>query len=296
MARLSAQRAAVAAILALIVALGAGPAVAQAVESRPIERPGSLTPSQLLGGRTLTPLEAQAACGPAAAVAMARASGRQVSLDGAVSVAREVGWTAARGMPGPWGEVQLLKRLGVPATLEAGLSTARITREVQAGRPVIIRTSGVSATTPGHYFVAERYDAASGTFDLAQSALVLRSAAGKRWFSLNQIASLGTGVPTHVIYLVAGVTAPSSSATVAAMSVRTGAPVLRGTHVVQSGGPGGRLRAAAGTSARIVGVLADGSRVSVTGETTTVAGRLWRQVKTASGLVAWMDDGLLNPI
>src|SRR5215212_439587 len=56
-----------------------------------------LTPNQLTAGRALTHAEALAACGPAAAVALARATGRTLSLDAAVAVAREVGWTVERG-------------------------------------------------------------------------------------------------------------------------------------------------------------------------------------------------------
>jgi len=197
-------------------------------------------------------------------------------------------------MNGPYSELALLRKLQVPATLEAGLNPARIAREVQAGRPVIIRTGGTNAAAPGHYFVAERFDAATGSFDLAQSALVLRSAAGRRWFSLNQIASLGTGVPTHTFYLVPAVTTPGTSAssgTVAAMSVRPGAAIT-GAQIVKTGGLGARLRALPGTGGRIVGVVADGTRLTPTGETATVAGRLWRRV-TASGIRAWIDDGLL---
>ena len=174
------ERSVMAAIGLLTALLFVGPGVVVAAESGPTERPGTLTPNQLVGGRSLTPWEAQAACGPAAAVAFAQASGRAISLDSAVAVARQVGWTPSRGMTGPYGELALLQRLGIPASIEAGLSVSRIARDVQAGRPVIIRTGGRGSAAPGHYFVAERYDAASGRFDLAQSALVLRSAAGRR--------------------------------------------------------------------------------------------------------------------
>src|SRR5690242_19920827 len=51
-----------------------------------------LTPNQLFSGRTLTRAEALAACGPAAAVAFARAKGKSITLDAAVAAARGVGW------------------------------------------------------------------------------------------------------------------------------------------------------------------------------------------------------------
>src|SRR5581483_8031814 len=178
-------------------------------------------------------------------VAFARAKGRAITLDTAVAVARGVGWTAERGMTGPWGEVSLLQTLGIPARLEAGLDRAKIAREVQAGRPVIIRTGGSDAA---HYFVAERVDGA-GRFDFGQSALVLRLAAGRRWFGLDEIGQLGVGTPTHAIYLADSRAAPSvsaplaSSPTVNALSVGSVPVSGANTRVVDTGGFGARLRA-----------------------------------------------------
>jgi hypothetical protein len=282
-------------VTAVLVMLGAATPSAAAVEVRPTERPGNLTPSQLFGGQKLTPQEAQAACGPAAAVAFARAMGRTVSLDRAVAVAREIGWTPTYGMTGPWGQLQLLQRLGVPATIEVGVSVGRVAKDVQAGRPVIIRTGGLSLTQPGHYFVAERYDAATGRFDLAQSALVLKSAAGQRWFTIAEIASLGTGRPTHTLFLAAPSQAVPTSApsgtTVAAMNV--GSATAIGALVVETGGPRARLRAAPGTDAAIVTSVQDGSRLVDAGASKTVAGRVWKQVRTG-GVTAWIDSGLLR--
>jgi hypothetical protein len=284
-----AARGAVVMVATVLVMLSAIPPAVHAVEAGPTERPGSLTPSQLFGGRTLTPQEAQAACGPAAAVALGRAVGRAVSLDSAVAVAREIGWTPTYGMTGPWGQLQLLRRLGVPATLEVGVSVGKVAREVQAGRPVIIRTGGLSLSQPGHYFVAERYDAASGRFDLAQSALVLRSAAGKRWFTIQEIASLGTGTPTHALYLIPS--APPTGASVTAMNVRGAAPI--GMLVVETGGPNARLRATPGLDGAIVTAVADGTQLVDAGAARTVAGRVWKQV-SVSGTKAWIDSGLLK--
>jgi hypothetical protein len=283
-------------MVAMLVLLGVAPTSVSAIEAGPTERPGSLTPSQLFGGRSLTPQEAQAACGPAAAVAFARAVGRMVSLDRAVAEARAVGWTPTYGMSGPWGQLQLLRRLNVPATLEAGINVSRIAREVQAGRPVIIRTGGRSVLEPGHYFVAERYDAVSGRFDLAQSALVLRSAAGRRWFTLNEITGLGTGTPTHTLFIAstgapAAAPAPANTGSVTAMSVKAATSI--GSLVVQTGGLGARLRAAPGTDAKVIASVADGSKLVDAGASQSVAGRIWRKVSTG-GVTAWIDGGLLR--
>jgi hypothetical protein len=291
-----ARRTLIAALAVVAALLVSAPRTAAAADLAPAERPGQLTPNQFFGGRTLTPQEALAACGPAAAVAFANATGRPVSLDTAVAVAREVGWTPSRGMTGPYGQVSLLNRLNIPATIETGLNVARIVREVQAGRPVIIRTSGQSPAAPGHYFVAERLDPASGRFDLAQSALVLRASAGRRWFSLDEIASLGAGTPTHAIFL-----GTSGGVEVAAASVRTLTPVTvvssteaLGAQVIATGGLGARLRAAPGTTASILGVVADGARVTPTGATAVLAGRMWRRVLVAGRGAAWVDAGLLR--
>jgi hypothetical protein len=237
-----------------------------------------------------------AACGPAAAVAFANATGHPISLDTAVALARQVGWTPTQGMAGPYSQISLLQKLNIPATIETGLNAAKIASEVRSGRPVIIRTSGRGMSIPGHYFVAERYDPATGSYDLAQSALVLKSAAGRRWFSLDEIVSLGAGFPTHAIYL-----GTASSVQLAAAAVRAPTPMAvasspktAGTQVVATGGYGARLRAAPGTASSILGVVPDGVRVMPTGATAIVSGRIWRRVLLTNGRAAWMDGGLLR--
>lgn len=296
MQQLSRRRWMTAAISAVAGLLFAGPSVAQAAEGTPLERPGRLTPNQYFSGRSLTLREAMAACGPAAAVAFANATGRPVTLDRAVAVARQIGWTPEFGMTGPYGQVSLLQRLGIPSNIEVGTNLTKIVREVQAGRPVIIRTNGNGRNIPGHYFVAEQYDAATGRFDLAQSALVLRSAAGRRWYSAREMVALGAGVPTHTIYLAAGAvrgSVPKAGAGVAAMSVPQGRAL--GTHVVDTGGPGARLRVAPNTLSAVVSGVPNGTRVSVVGTAALGSGRSWRKVTVAGGATAWIDAGLLRP-
>lgn len=297
MVRRAVQRTLLAAIVVLAAILFMAPNVANAAENRATERPGSLTPNQMFGGGGLTVREALAACGPAAAVAFANAVGRPVSLDRAVTVARTVGWTPAHGMRGPHSEVALLQRLNVPVTLEAGLNAARIKNELLAGRPVIIRTGGRGSGLPGHYFVAERIDPSTGRLDLAQSALVLRRSGGRRWYGLGEISSLGTGTPTHVIYLASGgsksalATAAATSFAPIASGPQSAAP---GSHVVATGGSGARLRAAPGVGSAIVGTVVDGTRIADTGATAIVAGRTWKQVTVAGGRAVWIDSGLLR--
>ena len=185
------RRFAAAAALLAILAL---PASAVAAEES--NAPPSLTPDQLKDGRTLTVEEAHAACGPAAAVALARALGLDPSLDDAVGHARKVGWTAALGMSGARNQVHLLAYLGVAARLaeDEAVDWDAVVRHVRGGNPVIL-------VAPDHYFVAEGHAEESGALDLGTSAAVLRAAGGRRWFAPEAIASLGMGRPSRAIYL-----------------------------------------------------------------------------------------------
>lgn len=153
----------------------------------------SLTPDQFTAGTTLSSEEAYAACGPAAAIAFARRNGRNPTLDEAVNLAREVGWTPQQGMAGPASQVKLLEKMGIAATL-GGVDENKIRADVQRGNPVII-------DTPGHYFVAERYDPQSGKFDLGQSARALKASAGQTWYTLGELARLGMGAARSAIFM-----------------------------------------------------------------------------------------------
>ena len=319
MARWRAWAAAMALVVALVSGLPAAASAAgivgertgppdlfQAGDGRPDGR-RNLTPNQLTAGQALSYAEALAACGPAAAVALARATGRTISLDAAVVVAREVGWTAERGMAGPSSQVALLKRLGIGARLEAGIDRRVIASEVSAGRPVIVRTWGDDR---GHYLVAERYDASNGRFDFGQSALVLRLSAGRRWFALDEVSKLGVGSPTHTIYLAAAPATESGTGTttrLSATSLGTSTPISAGrsvasgstdgpSRVVDAGGSGARLRAEPSTAAGVVGLVADGTRLTDLGATESAGGRTWRRVADASGTKVWIAEELLRPL
>lgn len=266
---------------------------------------GDLTPNQLTAGRTLTRAEAAAACGPAAAVAFARARGMWISLDAAVAAARAVGWTPELGMAGPASQVALLRRLGIAATIEAGVDRDKLAREVRAGRPVILRVGGANP----HYLVAERVDAA-GRFDFGQSALVLKSSAGRRWLALHELGSLGLSQPTHAIYLAGGTSAPQATTSTTLRTAAMGAatPLVTrlsaaaaaaaqspaGSRVVETGGWGARLRAAPDIAGRVVGLAADGARLTDLGTSQVASGRTWRRVADATGTPAWIDASLLR--
>jgi hypothetical protein len=158
----------------------------------------SITPDQLKDGQTLSRWEAFAACAPAATVAFARATGHNLNLDEAVVAARKVGWNADQGIPGPRAQVALLASIGVDAyqrgESEDTVDWDRVIGDVQAGLPVIV-------VTINHYFVAERYDPATGMLDFGNSATVLAGSGGRRWFAPEEIGWIGYGAPFATIHL-----------------------------------------------------------------------------------------------
>ena len=142
----------------------------------------NLRPSQFAVG--LDNASAYAACGPVAAIAFARATGRNPTIDEAMQLAKQVGWTPSQGMAGPASEVSLLKSMGVTSHLEQGADINKMAADVQNGNPVII-------STPGHYFVADGYDPQSGAFHVGTSGTDLKH--GSEWMTLGQMqAVMGT--------------------------------------------------------------------------------------------------------
>lgn len=150
---------------------------------------GEYTPNQI-NAATAEGLDyetALAVCGPAAAIAFARKTGRNPTMQEAVGLARQAGWTVESGMAGPASQQRLLQSMGVAARLQDGVPDWKsVAADVQRGNPVIV-------STPGHYFVAERFDPESGAFDFGNSAAVLKASGGRRWFKPEELSSLGMG-------------------------------------------------------------------------------------------------------
>lgn len=136
-----------------------------------------LVPNQYEAGRTgeMTAAEAAAACGPAAAVAFVRATGKNPTMAQALQVAKEVGWDAGHGMYGTQAQQRLFERMGVETDMEMAIDghgrpvpgadesiKQRMIQEIQAGRPATVSTNL-------HYFVATDYDPATGEFDFQAS-------------------------------------------------------------------------------------------------------------------------------
>jgi hypothetical protein len=137
----------------------------------------------------LNKTEAEAFCGPAAALALAQYYGNNIPVEQVRTFAQQSGWSTA-GMQGPASEVNLLHKLGVKAQSEAW-NEARAQQLLQGGKPLII-------DTPGHYFVADQYDPSRG-YRVGTSGTDLRE--GAEWMTPAQMARLAiAGSPRTMIY------------------------------------------------------------------------------------------------
>jgi|SRR5580765_1397409 len=141
-------------------------------------------------GLGLSSAEAQAFCGPAAAIALGNYYGNNIPVEEVKRLAQQSGWNAGQGMAGPASEVNLLHKMGVKAQSEAW-NDARAQQLVSSGTPVII-------DTPGHYFVADRWDPQRG-YHVGTSGTDLRQ--GGEWLTPQQMAAIGiAGAPRTMIY------------------------------------------------------------------------------------------------
>ncbi|HYH98495.1 C39 family peptidase [Hyalangium sp.] len=151
-----------------------------------------ITPSQITDAAGFS--DQWSLCGPIAAVAASRATGKPVSLEQARSVALQGGnYTPGDGMHGAESEVRLLKDLGIPSHTETPVNWDKVKEQLQAGKPVII-------STPAHYFVIEGYNEKTGKFDCGNSALAMKASGGTQTeLSPSELASWGGGTPTAII-------------------------------------------------------------------------------------------------
>lgn len=166
--------------------------------------PANVVPNQFGPDQELTKAQADAACGPAAAVAFARIYGRNPTLREALMVAQDAGlWTTA-GMKGPESQVALLGQMGVPSHTEQGVDWAKVQASIVSGTPVIL-------DTPGHYFAVTGYNAESGQFNFGASGQAIRG--GQPWMTPGQAEGLWTGNIRSSIYPNAAPTAAGAGAT-----------------------------------------------------------------------------------
>jgi hypothetical protein len=132
------------------------------------------------GDPELSAAEANAACGPAAAVRFAQRFGRNPTLREAVNLAATVGWNAGQGMAGIASQQALMKKMGVDTELVSGPQWDKFAAEAQTGNPITISTSA-------HYFYADGYDPSTGAFHVGRSGTDLRG--GKEWMTKDEIVA-----------------------------------------------------------------------------------------------------------
>ncbi len=151
-----------------------------------------ITPSQITDAAGFS--DQWSLCGPIAAVAASKATGKPVSLEQARNVALQGGnYTPGDGMHGAESEVRLLKDLGIPAHTESPVNWDKVKQQLQSGKPVII-------STPKHYFVIEGYNEKTGKFDCGNSALAMKASGGTQTeLSPEELYSWGGGAPTAII-------------------------------------------------------------------------------------------------
>jgi hypothetical protein len=141
---------------------------------------------------------ALATCGVAAAVAFARANGRNPTFKEALDLAQASGeWNKGVGMKrGTTGQIELLRKMGVDATARP-VNESEVAQTVTNGQPVQINAHGGG----GHFYVASGYNPQTRQFYFGNSASILKASGGRQWFRLDELSSLGVGTPTDAIYL-----------------------------------------------------------------------------------------------
>ena len=133
----------------------------------------------------LSAQEAYAACGPVAAVAVARWLGRNPTVAEALAYAKRTGWTVQGGMNGIANEKRLLDAMHVKARMASTVNWQHVQSEAVHGNPVIV-------STPNHYWVIDDYDPRTQRYHVGQSGLVYRG--GAEWMSAADIQRLGGGL------------------------------------------------------------------------------------------------------
>jgi hypothetical protein len=220
----------------------AGPAAAPMPQAA-----ATFTDISQFGDSQLSSDEAYAACGPAAAVRFAQHYGRNPTLREALDLAKDVGWTAQRGMAGLDSEKALMDRLDVPTKVIRGAAWDQFAAEAQTGNPVTI-------STPGHYFFADSYNPETGQFHVGRSGTDLRG--GSEWMTREQMERL-MGTAQGALFADNPTVAAPSTATGQTAATAVPATATRTTADLSGGGPAGNL---GDRALRILGEAADAAR------------------------------------
>ncbi len=184
----------------------------------------NLIPYQFGLDQELTKAQADAACGPAAAVGFAHIFGREPTLREALELARDKGlWDPVSGMHGPDSEVALLGYMGIQAHAEHGeVDWNKIQAAIASGRPAMISTGQ-------HYFEAQGYNPETGQYDFGNSGRVYGPQ--NQWMTPAQMAAHG-GVGTASIFMDS---APSREVAAANAEKATDYHALARAYAVQYG-------------------------------------------------------------
>lgn len=127
--------------------------------------------------------QAVSLCGPAAAVAFARANGRTPTLREAQEMAQFLGvWDKDKGMSGPRSQVDLMRRMGMETEYSEGHADwDRVANSARSRRPVVI-------STPRHYFTVSDADDQGRLFVGASGTDLI---GGKEWLTPDEIERMG---------------------------------------------------------------------------------------------------------
>jgi hypothetical protein len=170
-------------------AAAAGIAPNQGTRVRRVGAPTGLRPTRVLVpdqfASNLSAQEAYAACGPVAAVAVARWLGRNPTVNEALAQAKRVGWTVDGGMNGIANEKRLLDSMRISSRVELSVNWQHVQADAAHGNPVIVSTST-------HYWVIDEYDPRSQRYHVGRSGLAFRG--GAEWMTAADIERLGGGV------------------------------------------------------------------------------------------------------
>jgi hypothetical protein len=152
----------------------------------------NLNVDQITAGRQagLSMAEAQAICGPYAAVLFAQATGKTPSLAEAKELASAVGWTAARGMGGTGNFMALLGRMGIQAVRQQA-TPENVNAALAAGNPIAL-------STQRHYFVGQG-GTAEGGINVGATGTVMSRYGGTANMTLAQINDVGDGISDLIV-------------------------------------------------------------------------------------------------
>lgn len=141
----------------------------------------------------LTPDQAAAACGPAAAAFFARAYGRNPTLKEAYSLITQLQGGDPASSGGTRGVATIgaaLNQMGVSNDVYQGgnVDWGRLAEGASAGQPGIVNV-GPRGSFPGHFFQIGGWDPTSNRFNVGASGTALKG--GKDWMTPEEMMKLG---------------------------------------------------------------------------------------------------------